>query len=632
MQSLRIGLRLAFLAVAICLIPVILAGCVGSFTLPGPRPTTIDISGVVFSSDGSPLSGAQIEINQRTTTTGPDGTYALAGVNVPDGRAWYTVSASDHVARSGSVPVAKGTQLQLDFTLHRPSQIGNGTVTGTMNFVAQPFNGQQSCQVDYSTAWETHNRWMSLFSDIDLTPTEVIVDIIGTPSEELAERLAHETGASSYRVSDLIDRIMLGIPAGVDTDTFIDIVRSQPEVTDAHPNSVIVNTSVPPATYAMPPNDECYYAQFHLPQIQAPWAWTVTTGSRSVVVAVVDTGVIPDHPDLIDNLIPGWDFVDNDDTLYDEVGHGTHVAGILGAVSNNGRFVTGVAHEVSIMPIRSFYLISTTLERLVAGVRYAGDQGVDILNASFGSTLDLPLLREAFEYVQSTGAIVVAAVGNSGPGPDTVMQPATWDGIIGVGALSLHRTEIGDFSARGEGVDIVAPGEEILSLNATGSLVPATGTSMATPMVSGVIALMLANGIPKDQVEEILYRTAVRIGDPENNPEDRHTYGWGILNAYAAVLGLDPVDTVIFVVNHRGEVVSSVTSPDTSRRFTVTDVPEGEDLTLVGWIDVNENGLIDIGDYFGTIPFSVEEDGTVSVELLLDVYDQEQPLMYDVVF
>lgn len=152
-------------------------------------------------------------------------------------------------------------------------------------------------------------------------------------------------------------------------------------------------------------------------------------------------------------------------------------------------------------------------------------------------------------------------------------------------------------------------------------------------MVSGVIALMLANGIPKDQelIEEILYRTAVRVGDPENNPEDRATYGWGIVNAYAAVLGLDPVDTVIFAVNRLGEVVGTVTSPDTSRRFSMTNLPEGEDLSLIGWIDVNENGMIDIGDYYGVTPFSIDEGDSVSVELLLDVYDQEQPLTYDLV-
>lgn len=627
MRFVKTGFRLPLFLFVLCLLPVVLAGCVRSFKLPGNAPVTVDISGVVLSSEGTPVPEAQVEINQRTTTTGQDGTFALAGVLVPDGRAWYKVSAANYGTRTGSVLAARGTPVKVDVTLPRTLLVGTGTVTGTLNFTAQPYVDQR-CHL-YNDIWPFTHHPMHSVADVDLTPTEVIVDVIGAPTETLAEILARDTGAASYRLSNLIHRIILGVPYGMDAEAFSDSVRLHPEVVEAYVNSIVVTSSIPPATYAAPPNDECYYAQHHLPQIQAPWAWTVTTGSRGVVVGVLDSGVYTGHPDLRDHLIPGWNFVEDNDRMMDLTGHGTHVAGLIGAVGSNGMGVTGVAQQVSILPIRVFRLLSATVEQIVAGILYAADQGVDVLNASYNSPIDTPLIREAFEYALSRGVIVVASVGNAGPYPDTVMWPAKYEGIIGVGALGSGRTVIGDYSARGEGVDLVAPGEEVWSLSTDDGYVTGTGTSMAAPVVSGVIALMLANGIAHAQVEEILYRTAVRVGDPESIPDDRATYGWGIVNAYAAVLGLDPADTLLFVVNGQGDIVGTVTSPDNRRRFTVTDLPQGDDLSLIGWIDVNYNGLVDLGDYFGSRPFSLDEGGGVSVELLLDVYDLEEPLVYD---
>lgn len=544
--------RQVSLILTLFLIATTVAGCIRSFTLPsGPR-ATLEVSGIVTSSDGLPIAGATVEVNQRSTVTGPDGTFVLRDVLVPDGRAWYKVTAPQYASRTGSIAATRSAQVRLDVALTAAHTAGSGTVAGRVNFAAPP------------------------------------MDLISCPAWPG-------------------DGIYIELPA--------------------------IPPSLPPASHFPPPNDECYPAQYHLTQIQAQWAWTQTMGSPSIVVAVMSSGVMPDHPDLQANLVPGWNTYHGNDDTTDIIGFGTMAAGLIGAVGNNGIGVIGIAPNVRIMPIRAANLISGTQESVANGIRYAVDHGADIIQTGFASWEDDPDIRDAVTYAQENGVIVVAAAGNLGYYDDSVQYPARYDGVIAVGATdpNMDRTAISDFSGRGEGMNLVAPGTDLWSTSIS-DRVPygmINGTEGAAAIVSGVVALMLSNGIHPSEVEEILYRTAVRIGDPESNLDDLHTYGYGLVNAYAAVLGLDPADTVLFVVNATDEIVGGITSPDQARQFTVTDVPESDGLTLVGWIDVNHNGYIDMGDYYGLQPISLEDSAEITVELLLDVYNQEQPIVYD---
>lgn len=386
----------------------------------------------------------------------------------------------------------------------------------------------------------------------------------------------------------------------------------------------------PTPTLAVTPNDPCFGYQYYLNQVHVPMAWSVTTGSRDIVVAVIDSGVDPNHPELAPNLIKGRNFVpDRDpDDMVDLLGHGTHVAGIIGAVGNNRTGIAGIAWDVSIMPLRTFYYGVQEDESVIpSAIRYAVDQGADIINLSLVGGRDYEDLREAVRYAIDQGVIVVAAVGNYGPRMDSTKPPSFYDGVIGVGSLSeALKTTIADISARGEGVYIVAPGESVFSTEPAGGYVDSSGTSMAAPIVSGIVALMLSNGIDPGDVSDILRRTAVEIGDPENNMKDLYTYGFGMVNAYGAVTATDPMDTKLFVLAPNGDVISTITSPDEFRRFELENVPAGNNLTLVGWIDVNQTGLIDRGDYFGSARFSVTDGDEQSLVLNLDVFDSWESL------
>lgn len=592
---------------------LLLTGCVGGLLSSKPQ-ARIDAQGAVRALEtGDPIAGATVVLGGQTTQTDADGTYSLSNVTMTNGRVTYRVSSPGFIERTGNIAAQAGKPLVADFVLPAVAPIGTGTIIGRLNFAEPAHHFDEAFWCEGTIQPSFHPSMM-----VDPpAPTEVIVDLAaGSPTVHIAEQLAASTGAAGYRISPYINRIILTVPKDTTWDRFIELVRNQPEVLDAYPNE----TGVVASPMAVEPNDPCFPYQHHLHQVNVPLAWAATTGDRNVVVAVIDSGVNPNHPDLKENLTSGWDFLDDTDSMTDLTGHGTHVSGIIGAVANNHVGVAGIAWDVTIMPVRVTRLVAPSVEAIAAGIAYAVDNGADIINLSLQVTADLPPIREAIEYADVHGVIIVAAAGNYGPGP--TQYPANYEPVIGVGSASpWGGSVLSEFSARGEGVQLIAPGEQIWSTNHVSSYVTSSGTSMAAPVVSGVAALMLANGIDPADVPDVLYRTAIRIGDPETNIDDRHTYGWGLVNAYAAVMGVDPAAAVLYVVDEDGDVVSAIGSPDDSRRFEIRSVAEGEALTLVGWIDVNGSGSLDRGDYFGTAPFTMTVDGIETVDLDIDVYD-----------
>ena len=199
--------------------------------------------------------------------------------------------------------------------------------------------------------------------------------------------------------------------------------------------------------------------------IDAPEAWNVTTGSASVKVAVVDTGVAADHPDLAPNLIPGWDFVEGDATPQDENGHGTHVAGIIAARGNDGVGTTGVAWRTSIMPLRVLGANgSGDASDIADAFTYAAEHGADIVNASLGSGSESLLIRDAITRAPNT--LFVVAAGNRGdPHNGASLYPCDLphENIVCVGATDQfdRRLRRSDWGAAD--VDLFAPGAGILS-------------------------------------------------------------------------------------------------------------------------------------------------------------------------
>ena len=293
------------------------------------------------------------------------------------------------------------------------------------------------------------------------------------------------------------------------------------------------------------PDDPQYPAQWNLPKIGMPQAWDVTRGSPSVVVAVVDTGIDVTHPDRPANLRLGADYVSGGQVSSDPNGHGTHVAGIVAANTNNGQGVAGVAPGVTVLAILVCdFKGDCATSNVASGIVEAADAGAEVVNLSLGgyADQDLATLSGAVSYAQGKGALVVAAAGNDG-NSGTPVYPAALPGVLAVGATDINDS-LASYSHVGSYVGVVAPGGDsngyVLSLCpvAQGSYCLKAGTSMATPHVSGLAALILSSRpfLTANRVADIIKSTAdqsVSISLGLRIPNDQ--YGYGRIDAAAAL-------------------------------------------------------------------------------------------------
>ena len=337
---------------------------------------------------------------------------------------------------------------------------------------------------------------------------------------------------------------------------------SRPDVDYAEPNYYVYASWTP--------NDPYYSYQWNLDNpvnggIEMEQAWGVETGSGSVVVAVVDTGVAYENystrlkryylaPDLANTeFVAGYDFVENDTHPNDDNSHGTHVTGTIAQSTNNGIGVAGIAFNTAIMPVKVLNKSGSGTDAGVAsGIIWAVDHGADIINLSLGGPSPSSTLENAVKYAYEHGVAVVAAAGNDGSAQ--ISYPAAYDDyVIAVGATRYDKT-LASYSNHGSSLDVVAPGGDTsVDQNGDGyvdgvlqnTFNPNTkntadfgywffqGTSMAAPHVSGVAALLLAHGNADtpDEVRAALQDTADDLGVPGRD----NTYGWGLVNAYAAL-------------------------------------------------------------------------------------------------
>ena len=239
------------------------------------------------------------------------------------------------------------------------------------------------------------------------------------------------------------------------------------------------------------PNDTYYSSnQWHLPKIGAPAAWDVTTGAAAVKIAVVDSGVQANHPDLGGRVLAGYDFINNDADPSDDNGHGTAVAGVAAATGNNGSGVAGVAWNVAILPVKVLGADNTgSYSAIASGINYAADQGARIINLSLGGTTSSRTLQSAVTYAWNKGCVLVAAAGNNGS--SAAFYPAAYTQVVAVSALSAGDV-LPTWSNYGNYVDISAPGENITTTAAGGGYITMSGTSFASPLVTGAAALALS--------------------------------------------------------------------------------------------------------------------------------------------
>ena len=278
------------------------------------------------------------------------------------------------------------------------------------------------------------------------------------------------------------------------------------------------------------PNDPYWNLQWALRKIEADWAWNTTLGNRSVLVAVVDTGIDYYHEDLIQNYVPlGYDWVYGDSDPYDDHGHGTHIAGIIAATINNSIGIAGLA-QVRIMAEKAITYYGFGYDDWLANaIIHATDQGADIISMSWGAYAQSPLIYEAIKYAYDSGVLLVAAAGNEGT--SNKLYPAAYEEVIAVAATDMY-DQRPYWSNFGEWIELAAPGVDIYSTVPWGYTY-ASGTSMATPHVSGVAALILSvyPNASRDWLRCWLRYTADDIGDPSFDPY----YGYGRINARRAL-------------------------------------------------------------------------------------------------
>ncbi len=315
------------------------------------------------------------------------------------------------------------------------------------------------------------------------------------------------------------------------------------------------------------PNDTYYSLEWHLPKIAAPAAWDITSGSSSVIIAILDSGVDGTHPDLTSQMVAGWNFYDGNSDTTDVFGHGTLVAGAAAAAENNLVGVASVAGGCKIMPIRvsdtNGYASSSSIAQ---GLTWAADRGIRVANLSFANVTKMSSINTAAQYFQSKGGVVVAAAGNDGMFDSTPDNP----NFLMVSATDANDT-LATFSSTGNNVDLAAPGVSILTTVMGGSYAWAGGTSLSAPIVAGVAALVLSvnPSLTGPQIQDVLKTSADDLGPAGWDP----SYGWGRVNAYKAVLAatggiLPPTDTtpptVAILAPVSGAVVSNLVTINVS--------------------------------------------------------------------
>jgi subtilisin family serine protease len=367
---------------------------------------------------------------------------------------------------------------------------------------------------------------------------EVLVKFKQAVSDSSAENTLQALSSESDDIAS--DIVVADVPEGETVESFVDSLEAMPEVEYAQPNYVYTldRTTV---------NDPYAGNQWHLDTMGVYDAWDITMGDPNVVVAVIDTGVDLDHPDLTGQIVAQTDVVANDGNAQDDDGHGTHVAGIIAAKANNGIGVAGIAPGAKLMAVDVFgnylnpetgkYELAALTSKVIQGIQYAVSNGADIINMSLGGSDYDEAFRNAVDAAVNAGVVVVAAAGNEGE--NGLHYPSDFDSCISVIATDSNDTKA-SFSNYGPQKDIAAPGVNIYSTfpNDVDPAYPVdyvgmNGTSMASPVVAGVAALMLSANptLTVGELRNILYSTAVDLSVPGVDA----LYGYGRINASAAV-------------------------------------------------------------------------------------------------
>lgn len=321
---------------------------------------------------------------------------------------------------------------------------------------------------------------------------------IGDDSAQVAAA-GVQSGGLSIDVIDTGSVMLAGYMS--DPEEMLESYRNDPAVEAIEPNYVYKTLKTP--------NDPLVNNQWAWEVADVYTAWDTTEGSSQTIVAVIDTGVDLDHPDLDANIIAGYDFVGSDALADDPNGHGTHVAGTIAAETDNGIGGAGFCPNCKIMPLRALNQYgSGSLSDIAAAIIYATDNGADVINLSLSSTASSVILRRAVDYAWENGVFVTCAAGNSGVSSRN--YPAAYGNCVAVAATTSN-DQRASFSNYGTWVELTAPGQSIYSTYPNGQYANFSGTSMAAPHVAGLAGLLSSQGLTHNQIRQKLCSTADQI-------------------------------------------------------------------------------------------------------------------------
>lgn len=366
---------------------------------------------------------------------------------------------------------------------------------------------------------------------LPLRPTEFIAGQVVVKFRDDADTAALATLRAQMRIIE-IDKIpalrlsLLDVPPGSSVGEVVATLSRDPNVEFAEPNYV--------GTVAETPNDPDFSSrQWTLKMIHTAEAWDISTRSASITVALIDSGVEYGHPDLQSKIVKGHNYIENSDDPRDGLGHGTAVAGIIGAITDNG---TGTAGPIRLDPIlvlrnadASGQFSSFMLAHAIAD---AVDQDAKVVNLSEALTVNSRAVATAVDYAWDRGVVLVAAAGNDGR--EGIAYPAALPHVVAVGAVDESGARWTG-SNYGPQMGVVAPGVGVWSTALGGGYGSSSGTSLATAHVSGLAALIWSANplLTNQQVVDIIEKTADDIGKTGGKQDAK--YGYGRINALKAL-------------------------------------------------------------------------------------------------
>ena len=384
---------------------------------------------------------------------------------------------------------------------------------------------------------------------------EILVKFKPAVRPKEVKRIFTRHNLAKRKVIGKIQGHLMKIPEEKTIEGMIDELKKDPNVIYAEPNFTLQSLSTLP-------DDEYFDRQWATNKIELNNAWDLEEGSADITIAVLDSGIDLEHPDLKQNIIPGYDFVNDDSAAWDDNGHGTAIAGVIGAIGNNSQGIAGVDWQSKLMPLKVVDGDGIgTYYDVAQGIIYAADHNARIINLSIGGYAYSYALKDAVDYALEKGCVLVAAVGNDGI--DTPMYPAAYEGVIGAAATD-SQDRVDKNSNYGDFVDLAAPGLSVYTTEPEGRYGYNSGSSLACSHTAGLIGLILSSqpSLSRDRVEGILYNSSDYIREDKS-------YGHGRINAYRALLaakGIENIDIAILDL----EVIPESPFPGQETEISVT--------------------------------------------------------------